>query len=66
MNSKEFLDIAERHAMEQSRIHPNSLLLLYWDGIDEYGVVPEANKEKFLSIYPTATLISSFCNGKKV
>lgn len=57
--------MALNNAVEESEKSPFTPICLFWDGIDEYGIVPEPNTAKFLSIYPKATLIATFLNGEK-
>lgn len=66
MQDLEVLALAIAEAKAESLARPNKTYFLFWDGVDEFGIVPEENENTFRSYYSNCTLLSKYRNGEKV
>lgn len=66
MTDLELLTISMNEAKAYSKDNPNKTYILFWDGVDEYGIVPEESMKLFQSQYPANSLIAKYRNGERV
>lgn len=66
MTDLELLTLSMNEAKIHSKENPDKTYILFWDGINEYGIVPEESVKLFQSHYPANSLIAKYRNGERV